>query len=85
MSNTTATVPRPPAHTVAARQRAQLLVVDDDSAMCDLLRDELEDEGFTVDVASGGRAALLRLARGDIDVVVCRELTKMYEEVISTV
>jgi DNA-binding NtrC family response regulator len=70
MSNTTAPASRPPAHTVAARQRAQLLVVDDDSAMCDLLRDELEDEGFTVDVASGGRAALVRLARGDIDVVV---------------
>lgn len=58
------------ARTAAARQRAQLLVVDDDPAMCDLLRDELQDEGFTVDVASGGRAALHRLSRGDIDVVV---------------
>lgn len=70
MSTSTAPATRAPAQTVAARQRAQLLVVDDDPAMCDLLRDELEDEGFTVDVASGGRAALARLARGDIDVVV---------------
>lgn len=58
------------ARAAAARQRARLLVVDDDPAMCDLLREELEDEGFTVDVARGGRAALSRLARGDIDVVV---------------
>ncbi|MCG5055600.1 MAG: sigma-54 dependent transcriptional regulator [Myxococcales bacterium] len=54
----------------AGRPRARLLVVDDDEAMRDLLREELEDEGFPVEVATGGRGALQRLQRGDIQVVV---------------
>ncbi len=70
MSSLASPPTRSPARLGAGRQRAQLLVVDDDPAMCDLLREELEDEGFLVDVAAGGRAALARLKRGDIQVVV---------------
>jgi two-component system response regulator HydG len=53
-----------------SRSRARLLVVDDDGAMCDLLREELEDEGYEVDVASSGRTALDRVRKGGIDLVV---------------
>jgi len=54
----------------AQSRNAQILVVDDDPDMRDLLKDELEDEGFRVQTADGGRAALARAAKGDIDLIV---------------
>jgi DNA-binding NtrC family response regulator len=56
-------VPRGPA-------RAVILVVDDDAAMCEFLKEELEREGFAVEVANGGRAGLERVKRGGVDLVV---------------
>src|SRR5262245_1644083 len=50
--------------------RAIILVVDDDKAMCDFLSEELEREGFGVEVAHGGRTAVERVKRGGIDLVV---------------
>jgi len=47
-----------------------LLVVDDDADMRDLLKEELEDEGYQVEVASGGRAAMDRIRQGGIDLMV---------------
>lgn len=46
------------------------LVVEDETALGDMLCDNLADAGFTAERAEDGRAALDRLARGGIDVVV---------------
>src|ERR1700757_4827399 len=54
----------------AERSRTQLLVVDDDSAMRDFLSESLMDEGYRVDVASGGRAGIERVRAGGVDLVV---------------
>ena len=53
-----------------APARGVVLIVDDDAAMRDYLREELEHEGFTVDVASGGRTGIERVKQGGIDLVV---------------
>jgi DNA-binding NtrC family response regulator len=58
------------APTPAAATRAVILIVDDDAAMRDYLRDELEHEGFRVETAPGGRAGVERVKRGGIDLVV---------------
>jgi len=50
--------------------RAVILVVDDDAAMCEFLKEELEREGFAIEVAAGGRAGVERVKRGGIDLVV---------------
>jgi DNA-binding NtrC family response regulator len=52
------------------RRRAGILVVEDDSAMRDLLVEELTDSGFRVESASGGRTGVERVRAGGIDVVV---------------
>jgi DNA-binding NtrC family response regulator len=54
----------------AAAPRAVILIVDDDAAMRDYLRDELEHEGFRVLVAEGGRAGVERVKQGGVDLVV---------------
>jgi CheY-like chemotaxis protein len=41
----------------------KVLIVDDEIAMRDTLRDVLEDEGFAVEVASNGREALDQLSK----------------------
>ncbi len=56
--------------TTRVRARAAILVVDDDAAMRDYLKEELEHEGFTVEVANDGRAGLERVKRGGVDLVV---------------
>jgi DNA-binding NtrC family response regulator len=56
---------------VAAAPRAAILIVDDDAAMRDFLREELEREGFRVLAANGGRAGVERVKQGGIDLVVC--------------
>src|SRR5450432_1285286 len=50
--------------------RATILVVEDDAAMRAFLREVLEEEGYMVDVAAGGRAGVERVRQGGIDLVV---------------
>ena len=45
-------------------------MVDDDAAMGDMLREALEDSGYDVEVAAGGRPAVARVRQGGIDLVV---------------
>ncbi|MBN2576336.1 MAG: sigma-54-dependent Fis family transcriptional regulator [Deltaproteobacteria bacterium] len=52
------------------RPPTSILVVDDDAAMCDWVKEELEHEGFAVDIAAGGRAGVQRVKAGGIDLVV---------------
>ena len=54
----------------AGRPRSSILVVDDDAAMCDWVKEELEHEGFVVDIAPGGRTGVERVKAGGIDLVV---------------
>jgi len=52
------------------RAKARVLVVDDDAAMGDMLREALEDAGYDVEVAGGGRSAVARVRQGGVDLVV---------------
>ena len=47
-----------------------MLVVEDDAAMLELLREALDEDGYDVAVASGGRAGVERVKAGGIDLVV---------------
>ncbi|MFO0003877.1 MAG: response regulator, partial [bacterium] len=48
----------------------RILVVDDDAAMRDLLREELELRGYTVRLAASAEAALAAVELDPADVVV---------------
>jgi DNA-binding NtrC family response regulator len=50
--------------------RATILIVEDDGAMRTFLREVLEEEGYTVEVAPGGRAGIERVRQGGVDLVV---------------
>src|SRR5580692_9656078 len=50
--------------------RATILVVEDDTAMRTFLREVLEEDGYTVEVASGGRGGVERVRQGGVDLVV---------------
>jgi DNA-binding NtrC family response regulator len=50
--------------------RASVLVVEDDAAMREMLREALDDEGYIVETAAGGRAGVERVKRGGVDLVV---------------
>ncbi|MDO9418322.1 response regulator [Pararhizobium sp.] len=47
----------------------RILYIDDDEALCVLLRKNLQREGYAVETALSGQEGLDRLARGGIDVV----------------
>lgn len=53
-----------------AESRTRLLVVDDDDELCSMLVEYLGPEGFAAEVAGTGPAALERVARGALDLVV---------------
>jgi two-component system response regulator PilR (NtrC family)/two-component system response regulator HydG len=50
--------------------RGTVLVVEDDTAMRTMLRESLEEEGYRVEAAAGGRAGVERVRQGGIDLVV---------------
>jgi two-component system response regulator AtoC len=66
----TETVQSPRGSAVPSRTRARVLVVEDDAAMRELLREALTDGGYEVDVAAGGHAGVDRIRQGGIDLVV---------------
>ena len=49
---------------------ARILVVEDDTAMRDLLKEALSDGGYAVEGAAGGRAGVERIRQGGVDLVV---------------
>jgi DNA-binding NtrC family response regulator len=51
-------------------RKATILVVEDDNAMRTMLREALEEDGYVVEVAPGGRAGVERVRQGGIDLVV---------------
>ncbi len=50
--------------------RASILIVEDDAAMREMLREALEDDGYSVETAVNGRAGVERVQKGGIDLVV---------------
>jgi two-component system response regulator CpxR len=54
----------------AADARTHLLIVDDDEELCSMLMEYLGPEGFTTETAGTGSAALERVGRGALDLVV---------------
>ncbi|MFI5328531.1 MAG: ATP-binding protein [Candidatus Rokuibacteriota bacterium] len=69
--------PEPAAETIRASARARalgrgrrVLVVDDEPAIVEMVTTVLDDQGWRVDVASGGRAALERLQQTRYDLVL---------------
>jgi DNA-binding NtrC family response regulator len=50
--------------------RASILIVEDDAAMREMLREALEDDGYAVETAVNGRAGVERVQKGGIDLVV---------------
>jgi len=50
--------------------RPVILVADDDRALCDLLREFLEEEGYAVVCAGTGQAALAIIEAGDPDLLL---------------
>ena len=53
-----------------AEARASILIVEDDAAMREMLREALEDDGYAVEAVAGGRPGVERVRRGGIDLVV---------------
>src|SRR6266540_527343 len=58
------------AGTAAGAGRGTILIVEDDTAMRTMLREALEEDGYTVEAAAGGRAGVERVRQGGIDLVV---------------
>ncbi len=54
----------------SAAPRPKLLIVDDDTELCGMLAEYLAPEGFQTEAVGNGPAALERLGRGAIDLVV---------------
>jgi DNA-binding response OmpR family regulator len=53
-----------------AETRTRLLIVDDDEELCSMLAEYLGPEGFAVETAGSGSAALERVGRAALDLVV---------------
>jgi DNA-binding NtrC family response regulator len=54
----------------AASGRATILIVEDDAAMRMMLREALEEDGYTVEAVGGGRAGIARVKQGGVDLVI---------------
>ena len=48
----------------------RVLIIDDDAALCELLKEYLSPEGFVVEVAHDGPAGAERACRGNYDLIV---------------
>jgi DNA-binding NtrC family response regulator len=59
-----------PAPSKPERPPTSILVVDDDAAMREWVKEDLEHEGFLVETAAGGRAGVERVKKGGVDLVV---------------
>jgi DNA-binding NtrC family response regulator len=61
---------RTPAITRRDGTRGHILIVEDDAAMREMLREALEDDHFVVETAADGRQGVDRVRKGGIDLVV---------------
>src|SRR5438477_9419289 len=70
MADAAPTVSDLPAEPTSSGRGATILIVEDDGAMRTMLREALEEDGYLVEVAAGGRAGVERVRQGGIDLVV---------------
>src|SRR4029079_13536204 len=54
----------------ASGRGATILIVEDDAAMRMMLREALEEDGYTVEAVGGGRAGIERVKQGGVDLVI---------------
>ncbi len=54
----------------ASGRAATILIVEDDAAMRMMLREALEEDGYTVEAVGGGRAGIERVKQGGVDLVI---------------
>jgi len=70
MADAAPTISEFPPEPATSGQAATILIVEDDRAMRLMLREALEEDGYTVDEASGGRAGIDRVKQGGVDLVI---------------
>ena len=70
MADAAPTISELPPEPATSGQAATILIVEDDRAMRLMLREALEEDGYTVDEASGGRAGIDRVKQGGVDLVI---------------
>jgi len=70
MADAASTVSDLPAEPASNGRGATILIVEDDGAMRMMLREALEEDGYTVEAVGGGRAGIERVKQGGIDLVI---------------
>src|SRR5436190_18568381 len=70
MADAAPTVSDLPAEPASSGRGATILIVEDDAAMRTMLREALEEDGYTVEAVGGGRAGIERVQQGGVDLVI---------------
>ena len=70
MADAAPTISEPGPEPTASGRAATILIVEDDRAMRAMLREALEDDGYTVEDVGGGRAGIERVKQGGVDLVI---------------
>ncbi|MEX0932258.1 MAG: response regulator [Candidatus Saccharimonadales bacterium] len=53
-----------------AKSKAKILIVEDESALCQVLEDTFKEEGFSVDTAKDGEEGLKKAQKGNPDLII---------------
>jgi len=59
-----------PVEPTSSARGATILIVEDDAAMRMMLREALEEDGYTAEAVGGGRAGIERVKQGGVDLVI---------------
>src|SRR6185436_19815302 len=70
MADPAPTISELPPEPTASGRGATILIVEDDAAMRMMLREALEEDGYTVEAVGGGRAGIERVKQGGVDLVI---------------
>ena len=70
MADAASTLPELPPEPTGGGRGATILIVEDDAAMRTMLREALEEDGYTVEAVGGGRAGIERVTQGGVDLVI---------------
>jgi two-component system, NtrC family, response regulator AtoC len=70
MADAAPTISEPTPEATSNGRGATILIVEDDGAMRMMLRESLEEDGYTVEAVGGGRAGIERVKQGGVDLVI---------------
>src|SRR3954462_12737757 len=70
MADAAPTISELPLEPTTSGSAATILIVEDDAAMRMMLREALEEDGYTVEAVGGGRAGIERVKQGGVDLVI---------------